>query len=650
MRNYLFTASLVLLSLLAQAQLPVTTTLTAQTANNTSAADTFAGQTNGNPAAGNVSKLSLHSLLYAGSTTKIYAHVEPWWGSSSHVSIGYSSQDPAQVHRQVQDMVSRGIDGVVVDWYGPGSYEDTGVQMLVNEAQSTPNFSLIIEIDVGAINWHSCYPTCSATTAAVNLFTQLNTEFLSSPAIAKMNGRPMVMEFGMETLTLPSGAASGWNVIDWNAVETQVPGNLAFLHRNLGGYTKAGSVGAFPWMEPEAIANFTAGFDDTSDLTWFYSNSVSSYPTMSAFGATWKGFNDTIADWSGNRHIDQNCGQTWLRTFNTVNQYYSATKQLPALQLVTWNDYEEGTEVETGIDNCLSLTSTLSGSQLQWSAGGDESTVDHYTVYASTDGQNLASLGDFATGTHSVDLSAFTIPAGSYKVYVQAIGKPTIRNQMSAAVSYTVAAPITTPTTSGSGTTTSGTGTTGTSGTGTTTTGSGATAVAKSVSITAAPPAQTVARGTAGQYTLTVNETGATDAVQLSCSGLPAGMACSFSSANVTPAAAGTQVQLSVSTTGLSAELQQTKPVFAMIFSGLGLFGALARSKRRKLIAIAVLMGILILTQVACGGGSMNTSSASTPTTVTTAPTTAPSTTYTITVTATSGTAVHSTPITLTVN
>ena len=650
MRKSVFAAAMVFISLVLHAQLPVTTTLAEQTANNTSAADAFTGQSNGNLGANNVSKLPIRSLLYSGSTTKIYAHVEPWWGSGSHVDIGYSSQDPAQVHRQVQDMVSRGIDGVVVDWYGPGSYEDTGVKLLLNEAAVTPNFSVLVEIDVGAVNWHSCYPTCNATTAVVNLLTAANAAFFSSPAIATSNGRPLLMEFGMETLALPAGADAGWNVIDWGAVQTQVPGNLAIVHRNLGGYAKAQSTAAFIWMEPVGRTNFTAGFDGLPDLDWFYSNSVSNYGSMPAYGAVWKGFNDTIADWSGDRHIDQNCGQTWLRTFAAINQHYSVSNQLPAMQLVTWNDYEEGTEVETGIDNCLNLTATASGAQLQWNPGGDESTLDHYTVYASTDGQKLATLGDFDTSTHALDLSKVSIPAGSYQLFVQAVGKPTIRNQMSAAVSYTIAPPPTSGPGTSTGSGSAGSGSTTGTGSGSGSSTGGTTTVAKNVSLSAAPPVQSVKKGDAGRYTLTVKQVGANDPVQLSCSGLPVGMSCSFSATTVTPGANGTDVQLTVNTATQTARSGNPAPVFAALFSSIGLLGFAGRSRSRK-FAIGIVLLAILLTQVACGGGTMTSNSSTSATTVTAAPvaTTTPSTTYSITVNAVSGSVTRSTVVTLTV-
>src|SRR5436309_682375 len=95
-------------SLFAATQVVPTTTLAAETGNNTSASPTFAGTVNGNIAGNNnISKVDASTLLYPGSTTKIYAHLMAWFGSSSHVNVGYASNDPAQVTRQVNDMLSR---------------------------------------------------------------------------------------------------------------------------------------------------------------------------------------------------------------------------------------------------------------------------------------------------------------------------------------------------------------------------------------------------------------------------------------------------------------------------------------------------------------------------------------------------------------
>src|ERR1700721_4039208 len=89
-----------------------TTTLSAQTSNNTSAAKSFGTQSNGNLGWANISKVNTHSLLYPGNDTKIFAHLELWWGIPGHINIGYSSTDPAQVHRQGEEMISRGVNGL----------------------------------------------------------------------------------------------------------------------------------------------------------------------------------------------------------------------------------------------------------------------------------------------------------------------------------------------------------------------------------------------------------------------------------------------------------------------------------------------------------------------------------------------------------
>ena len=68
-----------------------TTTLAAQISNNTSTANTFTTQSNGNLGAGNVSKIDVHSLLYPGASTKIFAHLMLWFGKPSHMNIATSA-------------------------------------------------------------------------------------------------------------------------------------------------------------------------------------------------------------------------------------------------------------------------------------------------------------------------------------------------------------------------------------------------------------------------------------------------------------------------------------------------------------------------------------------------------------------------------
>ena len=165
---------------------------------------------------------------------------------------------------------------------------------------------------------------------------------------------------------------------------------------------------------------------------------MAGYPRpVVTIGASYKGFNDTLASWGLNRIMTQRCGHTWLQTFAKINSLYNSTKPLDALQLPTWNDYEEGTEIETGIDNCMSLSASLSGNTLQWTVSGYEDTLDHYRVFISTDGQHLMPLTTMAVGSRSLNLCSYTLQQRSYVLFVQAIGRPTIRNRLSRAIAYT---------------------------------------------------------------------------------------------------------------------------------------------------------------------------------------------------------------------
>jgi hypothetical protein len=137
------------------------------------------------------------------------------------------------------------------------------------------------------------------------------------------------------------------------------------------------------------------------------------------------------------RVLNPNCGQTWLATLDEIGKYYGGNSRLNGVQLVTWNDYEEGTEIETGIDNCVSVSAKAAGSSVVWQVSGGEKTIDHYAIWSSSDGQNFKHITDVAVGTRSADLSSANISSGSgVKVYVQAVGKPSIINHLSAPVTF----------------------------------------------------------------------------------------------------------------------------------------------------------------------------------------------------------------------
>ncbi|HXA84410.1 MAG TPA: hypothetical protein VNZ47_05005, partial [Candidatus Dormibacteraeota bacterium] len=241
----------VLSSLIASAgtTFKATTTLAAETANNTSAADSFAAQTNGNIGATNISKAPVRSLLYPGSTAKIYAHLVPWFGFGDHMNVGYVSSDTLQVQKQVNDMLSRGIDGAIIDWYGRGesskhfaSY-DLAVQTFMHQSELHPGFNFAIMHDAGALKTCAATVGCDVTQTLIDDLNYANLTYSGSAAYLRSAGRPVVYFFGHEAYT-----------IDWARVAAGVAGNPMFIFRNGSGFTKPQTSGAFSWVEPTTVS------------------------------------------------------------------------------------------------------------------------------------------------------------------------------------------------------------------------------------------------------------------------------------------------------------------------------------------------------------------------------------------------------------
>jgi hypothetical protein len=552
-----------------------TTTLAAQTANNTSAANSFTKQSNDNKGAGNISKVDIHTLLYPGATTKVYAHMVLWFGSPSHMNIGYSETNPAQVQSQIDDMVSRGIDGVIIDWYGQGNAIDQATQQVMAAAESHPGFTFAIMIDQGAIEWYSC-AGCSPQQALVNDLQYIEQTYFSSPAYMTTQGQPVVTNFNV-SLSYPS--------VDWNAAIAAMRTNPALIFENNSGFTQALSDGSFSWVMP------TTTDYGMSYLASFYDAGLS-HLSEETVGASYKGFNDTLASWGSNRIMSQQCGQTWLQTFSKLNSMFNAGNQLPYLQLVTWNDYEEATEIESGIDNCLTLSSSVAANSLQWTPNGNENTVDHYTVYISSDGQDLMPLTEIATGIHSLNLCGFPIPGGSYQMFVQAVGKPTLANQITGGTAYRPSCNDAEPTPA-------------------------PTPEPITLSFSASPATMTIPSGMSGAFTVTAKLQSGTfnNPISLSCGSIPDTLSCSFSPATITPGAGTATSVLTISDiTTKGVNLPQRRKLFPIYATwllplglvGFGLFGKGSGKRGAQMLALCAVIGLGMI-GASCGGKAVGT-------------------------------------------
>jgi len=333
--------------------------------NNTSAVRGVPQSGDAEPAG--VSKADIHTMLREGSRTRVLVRYMPWWGDPKHIDVGYREDDPRQVRRQLEDMKSRGLDGAIMAWYGPkDQFKDAVAHRLLRESERQGHFEIGVSIDIGAMKCvkNGCDPTAELN----SLIGYVAREFWSSPAYLKYEGRPVLTSFGLEKLA-----------IDWNRVKQDAPGNPILLFRNSGGFDKTASDGAFAWISPETVTERDPM--GTEYLRRFYKAALAHKGAV-VMGSAYSGFNDAAASWGKGRRIDQRCGRTWVETFTLINEYVERGGALPFLIVPTWNDYEEGTEIESGIDNCVTMEVRDEGGVLHWSVRGDERTISQYVVYS----------------------------------------------------------------------------------------------------------------------------------------------------------------------------------------------------------------------------------------------------------------------------
>jgi hypothetical protein len=170
-------------------------------------------------------------------------------------------------------------------------------------------------------------------------------------------------------------------------------------------------------------------------------------PSKLAFGELFKGFDWSNASWNtAAKIIAQQCGLILVHSASYTN---SAQSPVLYVQTPTWNDYEEGTEVETGVDNCWRVQNASynqTQDTLTWQLNAvsgqqnfaSESTVYGFTVWAATPSgviQKVASLHPTDRSLSNVS-TLVPIDTNFTQLYVEMVGMPLILNQMSNGTTY----------------------------------------------------------------------------------------------------------------------------------------------------------------------------------------------------------------------
>ena len=277
---------------------------------------------------------------------RILAAYQPWFGEKNHANVGYSSNDPVALQKQITEAKNLGIVGFVVNWYGPGkSFEDGNYGLLQNLAAKN-DFKTAIQYDEAVDS------PGSTTDAVVNDLRYAYDRYIgpqagpSRQAYLRYDGRPLIFIF-------PKNSGTDWNQVR-QAVESWPDEDRPLLVTQAYGGNHADAFdGFYAWVGPGSEGWAPDGSHwGGRYLENFYQTMISKYPDKIAVGAAWPGFDDSHAPWSQNRRISPRCGKTFEDTLRLFRAYYNDSRPLPFLMIDTWNDYEEGTAIEKGLPRC----------------------------------------------------------------------------------------------------------------------------------------------------------------------------------------------------------------------------------------------------------------------------------------------------------
>jgi hypothetical protein len=220
------------------------TTYSALTGKNTSAAN--GPSILGTPSE-NVSKAPISSLLPSGSSARIYAHLYVWFGTASHQDVGYSSSDAVQVQNQVDDMLSRGINGVIVNWRGGSDSTDQAAQVVMAESERhAGSFQFAIEEDAKALAQCAATSGCDLVSQVTRDLNYVGTTYSSAGTYMKYQGHPVIFLLGMEAYNL-----------DWTKISAAVSGSPVFVFRTAPAGQTAKSTVSPPATDPADVIQDT---------------------------------------------------------------------------------------------------------------------------------------------------------------------------------------------------------------------------------------------------------------------------------------------------------------------------------------------------------------------------------------------------------
>ena len=277
------------------------------------------------------------NAMAPGASPKLLAVYMPWFGNHAHMDVGYSSEDPAVLRKQIQQARHMGISAFVVDWYGESNpYSDHNFA-LMQQAASEGHFQVaLLYNEAEDENAQETDAEIASLDVAYKKYIGPESKYRDS--YLTYNGHPVIFIF-------PKSGHVDWNQVREHCSTWESPPLLIYKDQPPAKFADD-FAGSYAWVQPGPGGWAPDGSNwGEAYLENFY-KTMQKHPDKIAVGGAWPGFDDSAAKWGLNRHMQSNCGKTLDQTLNFYQRYYDSSKPLPFLLIETWNDYEEGTAIE----------------------------------------------------------------------------------------------------------------------------------------------------------------------------------------------------------------------------------------------------------------------------------------------------------------
>jgi hypothetical protein len=295
--------------------------------------------------------VALKDIPNSAGNPKVLADYQPWFGDPDHIDVGYNSQDPNVLRKQIEAARNMGIYAFAVDWYGPRRPFLDRSTALLQRIASEEHFHIALMYD------ETQDDTGHATDDAMEAMDLAYKKYIGPGAPGRdayllYNGRPVIFVF-------PKHGRTDWEQVRQQVNQWESTPILLYQDDPAPQYAKDFD-GEYAWVFPGRkgwTADGQAWGEDY--LEGFYKKMRNDHPGEIAVGGAWPGFNDTKASWSLHRHIDARCGKTFEDTLRLFAENDDSSHPIPFLLIATWNDYEEGTAIERGLPRCDGSQSSL---------------------------------------------------------------------------------------------------------------------------------------------------------------------------------------------------------------------------------------------------------------------------------------------------